>query len=79
MLIAIAGLILYPVGMKKLNQTYPNLAVETVNIPTDADAIARGRHIAAIWASGYNFAALSLAAGVLARAGIFSRPQLARC
>jgi len=49
-LVALAGLILYPAGMKKLDQTYPNLAVETVNIPTDADAIARGRHIATIWA-----------------------------
>jgi len=47
---ALTGLVLYPVGLKKLNQTYPNLAVETVNIPTDADAIARGRHIATIWA-----------------------------
>ena len=49
-LIAIAGLVLYSVGMKKLNQTYPNIAVETVNIPTDADAIARGKHVATIWA-----------------------------
>ena len=49
-LVAIAGLVLYPMGMKKLNQTYPNLAVETVNIPTDTDAIARGKHIATIWA-----------------------------
>lgn len=49
-LIAIAGLVLYQVGMKKLNQTYPSLAVETVNIPTDADAVARGKHVATIWA-----------------------------
>lgn len=49
-LIAVAGLLLYPVGMKKLNQTYPNLAVETVNIPIDEEAIARGKHIATIWA-----------------------------
>jgi len=48
-LVALAGLILYPAGVKKLDQTYPNLAVETVNIPTDADAVARGRHIATIW------------------------------
>ena len=49
-LIAIAGLALYSVGMKKLNQTNPNIAVETVNIPTDADAVARGKHVASIWA-----------------------------
>ncbi len=49
-LVAVAGLVLYPIGMKKLNQTYPNLAVETVNIPTDAEAVARGKHIATIWA-----------------------------
>ena len=49
-LIAITGLILYPVGMKKLSQTYPNLTVKTINIPTDADAIARGKHVATIWA-----------------------------
>ena len=49
-LVAVAGLVLYPIGMKKLNQTYPNLAVETVNMPTDAEAVARGKHIATIWA-----------------------------
>jgi mono/diheme cytochrome c family protein len=48
-LIVVAGLLLYPVGMKKLNQTYPNLAVETINIPIDKEAIARGKHIATIW------------------------------
>jgi hypothetical protein len=47
---ALAGLVLYPIGMKKLNQTYPNITVETVNIPTDAAALARGRHIATLWA-----------------------------
>jgi mono/diheme cytochrome c family protein len=46
----LAGLALYPIGMKKLTKTYPNITVETVNIPTDADAIARGRHVATIWA-----------------------------
>lgn len=49
-LIAIAGLVVYPMGMKKLKQTYATLPVETVNIPTDADAVARGKHIATIWA-----------------------------
>jgi mono/diheme cytochrome c family protein len=49
-LFALTGFVLYPIGMKKLNQTYPNIAVETVNISTDADAVARGKHIATIWA-----------------------------
>ncbi len=49
-LIAIAGLVLYPMGMKKLNRTYAILAVETVNVPADANAVARGKHIATIWA-----------------------------
>jgi len=48
-LIAVLGFALYPIGMKKLNQTYPNLSVETIVIPSDADAVARGRHIATIW------------------------------
>lgn len=45
----LAGLVLYFTGMKKLTRTYPNIAVEAVNIPTDADAIVRGKHIATIW------------------------------
>jgi hypothetical protein len=49
-LVAVAGLFLYSSGMKKLNQRYAILPVETVNIPTDADAVARGKHIATIWA-----------------------------
>ena len=46
----LAGLVLYPIGMKSLTKTYPNIAVEAVNIPTDADAIARGKHVSIIWA-----------------------------
>ncbi len=46
----LSGMALYPMGMQKLTQTYPNIVVETVNIPSGADAIARGRHIATIWA-----------------------------
>lgn len=46
----LAGLALYPGGMKKLTRSYPNIPVETVNIPTDPNAIARGRHISIIWA-----------------------------
>lgn len=49
-LIAVVGSALYSNGMKKLNQTYPNLAVETIDIPADADAVARGKHVATIWA-----------------------------
>ena len=46
----LAGLILYPIGMKSLTKVYSNVTVETVNIPTDADAIARGKHVSVIWA-----------------------------
>jgi hypothetical protein len=46
----ISGLILYSVGMKKLTRTYPNIPVASVRIPTDANAIARGRHVSVIWA-----------------------------
>ena len=33
-----------------ITKVYSNVTVETVNIPTDADAIARGRHVSVIWA-----------------------------
>lgn len=49
-LAVLAGLALYPIGMKKLTQTYPGIPVETVNIPTDPEAVAHGRHIAIVWA-----------------------------
>jgi cytochrome c553 len=49
-LILLACLILYPIGMKKLKRTYPNVPVESVSVPTDSGAVARGRHIAIIWA-----------------------------
>jgi cytochrome c553 len=49
-LFALAGFVLYPIGVNKLNQTYSNIMVENVNIPSDADAITRGKHIATIWA-----------------------------
>jgi mono/diheme cytochrome c family protein len=46
----LAGLALYPIGMKKLTRSFPNIPVEPVNIPTDPAAVARGRHIAIVWA-----------------------------
>lgn len=46
----LAGLALYPNGMEKLTRSYAGITVETVTIPTDPDAVARGRHIAIIWA-----------------------------
>ncbi len=49
-LLLLAGFVLYAVGMQKLTRSYPDIPVETVNIPTDLDAIARGQHIAIIWA-----------------------------
>ncbi len=51
-LIALAfltGVVLYPIGLEKITQPFPNIPVETLNIPTDADAIARGRHVAIVW------------------------------
>jgi cytochrome c553 len=45
----LVGLVLYPSGIKRFAQSYPNIQVETINIPTDSDAITRGRHIAIIW------------------------------
>ncbi|MGE5265175.1 MAG: c-type cytochrome [Acidobacteriota bacterium] len=45
-----ASVALYSIGMEKLTRSYSNIPVEQVKIPTDADAIARGKHIATIWA-----------------------------
>jgi hypothetical protein len=45
----LAGVTLYPIGMKKLTRSYPGVPVEAVNIPTGADAIGRGRHITIVW------------------------------
>ena len=45
----LAGAALYPAGMKKLTRTYANIPVETVSIPSDAEAVARGKHVAIIW------------------------------
>ncbi len=46
----LASVALYSAGMEKLTRSYPNFPVETVSIPTDAGAVARGKHIATIWA-----------------------------
>ena len=45
----LAGLGLYPIGMKKLTHTYPGIPVETVTIPTGTEAVARGRHVSIVW------------------------------
>ncbi|MBI3167068.1 MAG: cytochrome c [Chloroflexi bacterium] len=45
----LAGMALYSIGMKKLTQTYPNIQVEAIKLPTNPDAIANGRHIAVVW------------------------------
>jgi mono/diheme cytochrome c family protein len=44
-----AGLVLYPIGLEKFTRSYPNIAVAAVNIPSDIDAVARGKHIAIVW------------------------------
>ncbi|HEX9075897.1 MAG TPA: c-type cytochrome [Anaerolineae bacterium] len=46
----LASVVLYSIGMEKLTRSYPNIPVETVSIPTDSGAVARGQHIATIWA-----------------------------
>ena len=46
----LVGLVLYPSGMEKLTRSYPDVPVETVNIPTGPEAVARGRHISIVWA-----------------------------
>jgi len=49
-LMLLAGLILYPIGMKKLTRSYPVNQFVIFPIPAaNADAIARGRHISVIW------------------------------
>jgi cytochrome c553 len=49
-LMLLAGLGLYFVGMDKLNRSYPGVAAEMVSVPTDSNAVVRGKHIAIIWA-----------------------------
>ncbi len=45
----LAGFALYPSGREQLTRSFPNIPVETVSVPADPDAIARGRHIAVVW------------------------------
>ncbi|HMC99637.1 MAG TPA: hypothetical protein VKH37_05775, partial [Ferruginibacter sp.] len=47
--VLIGSIILYTIGKKKLSRTYANIPVESINIPTDSVAIARGKHISIIW------------------------------
>jgi cytochrome c553 len=49
-LVMITGVILYAVGKKKLRRAYAGIHVESVGIPSDPEAIARGRHVSIIWA-----------------------------
>jgi mono/diheme cytochrome c family protein len=49
-LIALTGVVLYPIGLEKLNRSYPNIPIETIQIPSGPDAVTRGQHIATIWA-----------------------------
>jgi mono/diheme cytochrome c family protein len=47
-LLALAFVVLYFIGGVKVNKKY-EVRVETVSIPTDADAVQRGKHIATIY------------------------------
>ena len=49
-LILLTSFVLYSIGKKKLTRSYSNIGIESVRIPTDADAILRGKHISVIWA-----------------------------
>jgi cytochrome c553 len=49
-LLLLAGSVLYMIGMQKLTKSYPDTSVEAIPIPTGEAAIARGKHIAVIWA-----------------------------
>jgi cytochrome c553 len=40
---------MYPSGMKKFARSYPNIQVENVPIPTDSEAVTRGKHVSIIW------------------------------
>ncbi len=48
-LAALAGVALYPGGKKTLTRTYADIPVETVAIPSGAEAVRRGEHVASIW------------------------------
>ncbi len=48
-LLILAGAALYPAGARVFSRLYPDLQVEAVRIPSDADAVAQGRHISIIW------------------------------
>jgi mono/diheme cytochrome c family protein len=47
-LLALAAVVLYLLGTAKLNKTY-DVPVEAVTIPTDAQAVERGKHLATIF------------------------------
>src|SRR5262249_25516514 len=48
-LVVISGVALYLVGLNQLNRTYPDSPLELVTVPTGAEAVARGQHLAVIW------------------------------
>lgn len=47
-LLLLASIVLYLIGTAKFNKKY-EVAVETINIPTDAQAIERGKHLTTIF------------------------------
>lgn len=48
-LVLAASVAVYSAGMEKANRSFLNIPAETISISTDANAVARGKHIAAIW------------------------------
>ncbi len=45
----LAGAALYPAGAKAFARVYPGLPVEALRIPSNAEAIAHGKHVSIIW------------------------------
>lgn len=48
-LLIVVGLILYWAGVKKLNRSYPGIAVEKITVPGNVAALSNGKHVSVIW------------------------------
>jgi mono/diheme cytochrome c family protein len=42
----LAGLVMYPIGLNKLQHSYSAIQIEALPVPTDAAAVDRGKHVA---------------------------------
>ena len=48
-LLLLSAVVLYLIGTREITQTYPNIEVGKINIPSGPDAVAHGKHIATTW------------------------------